>query len=156
VQHALDDTAAGFDIGVTVKSTHARGSFVVRNVTEPTFGAGTDAFTANRQARAGVAFSTGTSSTDGEAVIAADADLTTTPTVAGDERHLAAGVELWAPGRRIGVRGGGALNTIGDRRPSSSVGVSLALKQRVYLDGQVTGGSDAARKGWGISLRLTF
>ena len=156
VQHAFDDTAAGFDVGLIVKSTHVRGAFVVRNVTEPTLGTGADAFTATRQARAGVAFSTGTSSTDGEAVIAADADLTRTPSVAGDERHLAAGVELWAPGRRIGVRGGGAVNTTGDRRGSSSVGVSLALRKGLFADGQLTSGSDEARKGWGIDLRLTF
>ena len=71
-----------------------------------------------------------------EITVAIDADLTTTPTAAGDERHLATGVEAWLVNRRVGLRGGVGMNTDrrirGDRR---SVGVSVGLRAGLYLDG---------------------
>jgi hypothetical protein len=155
LEHALDNTQADLDVGIIVKSTHVRAGATLRNVRAPGFGSGANTLVLERQARAGVAVTSG-SSTGGEVALAADVDLTTTPTVAGDERHLAGGIELWAPNRRIGVRGGVAMNTIGETRASASGGLSVAFRKGAYIDTELTGGSDLARKGWGIDLRLTF
>jgi hypothetical protein len=50
-----EETHAGLDVGAMAVLGRARFGLMVRNVTEPEFGAGSDAFTLRRQARAGVA-----------------------------------------------------------------------------------------------------
>jgi hypothetical protein len=85
-----------------------------------------------------------------------DADLTKTTTSAGDERHVAGGIELLLANRRLGLRGGVSANTLGDSRVAPSGGASLAIRSGTFIDGALTGGSDPARKGWGIDLRVTF
>ena len=92
----------------------------------------------------------------GGATVAVDADVTTTPTVFGDERRVAVGGEVWTVARTFGVRGGVSVNTIGDRRTALSGGLSAALKKGMYVDGQLTGGTDEGRRGWGVGLRVTF
>jgi hypothetical protein len=88
--------------------------------------------------------------------IVLDADLTTTATAAGDQRHLAGGVELWAH-RRLGVRGGFTVNTVGDLRPTFSAGVSAAVRPSLFLEAAATHGDGAAaRNSWGIGARATF
>ena len=52
---------------------------------------------------------------------------------------------LGAPGKP-GAAGSGA----------AAVGLSAALKKGVYVDGQLTGGANDGRKGWGVALRVTF
>jgi hypothetical protein len=129
---------------------------MVRNVKQPEFGTGADALTLSRHARVGAAVSTGTRGVIGAATVAVDADLTTTATVFGDERRLAAGGELWTTGRTFGIRGGVNVNTIDDRRTALSAGLSVALKKGLYADGEVTGGTDFGRRGWSAGLRVTF
>ena len=90
-----------------------------------------------------------------EVTIAADADLTKTMTVVGETRHMTAGAELWLWTRSVGIRGGLSKDTVVDRG-SASVGLSLALRSGIYLEGQLTGGSDATRPSWGSGLRVTF
>jgi hypothetical protein len=67
---------------------------------------------------------------------------------------------VWLFARRVGVRGGIAGNTIGERRATASGGLSLMLTSgayvKTYVDGQVTRGSDDSRRGWSASLRATF
>ena len=50
--------------------------------------------------------------------------------------------------------------SLGERRPSYSGGASVILVAGgylgTYIDAQVTGGADEARRGWGVGLRLTF
>jgi hypothetical protein len=151
------ETHVGLDVGAMAVFGPARIGVMVRNAfTEPEFGSGADAFTLSRTARLGAAVSSGTRGVIGSATVAVDADLTKTTTVFGDERRLAAGGELWTSARTIGVRGGVSVNTIGDRRTSLSGGLSAALKKGMYADGELTGGTDQGRKGWGIALRLTF
>lgn len=156
IDHVEGDTHADLDVGVMVKATHVRAGAVMKNVAKPTLGSGADALALDRQVRVGLALMSGGSATAADIVFAADADLTVTTTPVGDERHAAAGLELWAPNHRIGVRGGAAVNTVGDARGSVSGGVSLAFRKGAYVDGQLTGGSDPARKGWGVDLRLTY
>jgi hypothetical protein len=85
-----------------------------------------------------------------------DADLMKTTTVFGDQRRVAVGGEVWTSRRILAVRGGLSANTIGSRRLSPSGGVSAAFRRGMYVDAEVTGGSDAGRHGWGVALRVTF
>jgi hypothetical protein len=147
---------AGLDVGAMAVFGRARIGVMVRNVNETQFGSGSDAFTLSRHARVGAALSSGTRGVIGSATVAVDADLTTTATVNGDERLLAAGGEAWTTTRTFGVRGGVSVNTIGARRSALSGGVSAALKKGVYADGELTGGTDQGRHGWALGLRLTF
>ena len=150
------ETHAGLDVGAMAVFGPARIGVMVRNVKQPEFGSGTDAFTLSRTARLGVVVSSGTRGVVGGATVAVDADLTKTTTVFGDERRLASGGEVWTSARTFGVRGGVSVNTIGDRRTSLSGGLSAALKKGLYADGAITGGTDLGRKGWAVGLRVTF
>ena len=153
---ASGETHAGLDVGAMAVFGRARIGLTVRNVKQPEFGSGPDAFTLSRHARVGAALSSGTRGVIGSATLAVDADLTKTTTVLGDERHVAVGAEAWSPKRTFGVRGGVGANTIGSRRTSLSAGASAALKKGIYVDGEVTGGTDEGRHGWGAGLRVTF
>jgi hypothetical protein len=127
---------------------------MVRNVKEPEFDQG--GFKLARTARVGVAMSSGTRGVIGAATVAVDADLMTVPTVFGDERRLSTGGEVWTSARTIGVRGGVSVNTTGTKRTALSGGVSATLRKGMFSDGEITGGTDQGRKGWGVGLRLTF
>ncbi len=150
------ETHSGLDMGVMASFGAVRAGLTVRNVREMEFGNGPDAVTLHRQARAGVAISTGRRGVIGSATVAFDADLTRTPTAVGDERHLALGVEAWTPTRRLGLRGGVSANTTGARRSSLGGGASAMVRSRTYVDAEVTGGSDEGRHGWAVALRMTF
>jgi hypothetical protein len=155
LQHALDETHAGLDIGALATFSGVRVGFVVKNVTEPSFGR-VDPVTLSRQVRTGLAITEGSQASAAQVTISADADLTRVTTVDGDERHVGGGLELWLARRRIGLRGGVSANTLGATRTSPSAGLSLALRSGTYLDGAWTTGSDPTRKGWGVDLRVTF
>jgi hypothetical protein len=150
------ETHPGLDVGAMVVFAPVRIGLMVRNVKQPEFDGGGDPFTLARTARAGVALSTGTRGVIGGATVAVDADLMKTTTVFGDERRLAAGGELWTSARTIGVRGGISVNTIGTKRTALSGGISATVRKGMYADGEITGGTDQGRKGWGVGLRLTF
>jgi hypothetical protein len=147
---------AGLDVGAMAAFGRARIGVMVRNVNEVDFGSGGDAFTLRRHARAGAALTSGTRGVIGSATVAVDADLTTTTTVIGEERLVAVGGEAWTTTRTFGVRGGVSVNTIGARRTALSGGVSAAVKRGVYADAALTGGTDQARHGWALGLRVTF
>jgi F plasmid transfer operon protein TraF len=150
------DTRLGLDVGAMGVLGPFRVGVMVRNVTRPEFGNGADAFTLDRQARIGAALTSGSRGVIGQATVAVDGDLTTTPTVLGDERRIAVGGELWTVSRVIGIRGGVSVNTIGTGRTALSGGASAALKKGLYADGELTGGTDSGRRGWGVGLRVTF
>jgi hypothetical protein len=142
------------DIGVMASRGALKVGLTVRNLSQPEFKtAGTQgsvALSLRRQARAGIAV------TPSEGwVVAADLDLTRTRDSLGDERSFAAGSE-----RRIGgkafVRGGLRLNTAGPRSPAVAAGGSYAVGGSLLLDAQVTGGSDRAQRGWGVSARFVY
>ncbi len=154
--HAQSETHGALDVGAMASFGKMRFGLAVRNATAPEFGRGAAAIVLDRQARAGVALtSTGNGRTDG-VTLALDADLTTTTTAAGDERHVAGGIEAWMLRRRLGLRGGLSANMAGDARLVSAAGVSVALRRAMYLDGEATGGSDQTRRGWGLALRVSF
>jgi hypothetical protein len=103
-----------------------------------------------------VALTTAARSSFGGIVVAVDADMMAVPTAVGDERRIAVGGEVWSRGRTIGARGGFSASTLGDARTAGSGGISVAVKRGIYLDGQLTGGSDSTRKGWSAAFRVTF
>jgi len=150
------ETHRGLHIGAMAVFGRTRLGLTVRNVTEPEFGSGPDAITLRRQARAGVAISSGTRGVIGSATVAVDADLTRTATALGDERRVAAGVEVWTPKRNVGVRGGLSGSTLGDGRSSFSGGLSAAVRRGTYVEAEATGGTDDSRRGWSLGFRVTF
>ena len=150
------DMHSGLDMGAMAVFGRTRLGLTVRNVTEPEFGDGPEAIRLRRHARAGVAISSGTRGVIGSATVAVDADVTRTATALGDQRRVAAGVEVWTPKRSVGVRGGLNANTIGDRRSSFSGGVSAAVRRGTYVEAEATGGTDDSRRGWSIGTRVTF
>jgi hypothetical protein len=151
------ETKGGLDMGAMATVGRARFGLMVRNVTEPEFDTGSETFKLRRHARAGAAVTTGSRGVIGGATVAVDADLVKTPTVLGDERRVAAGGEVWMWRQMVGLRGGASMSTIGDRRSSLSAGASGAVRPGTYIDAELTGGgSDEERRGWAVSLRVTF
>jgi F plasmid transfer operon protein TraF len=149
-------THADLDLGALARFGHVRAGFTVKNVRAPEFGTGADQMALKRQARAGVALVGQSPGLINELALAFDADLTRTTTAVGDERHVAGGIEAFTLKRHLGLRGGLSANTVGSARVSPSVGASLGVRTALYVEGQLTGGNDAARRGWGLDLRLTF
>lgn len=150
------ETHGDLDVGAMLTIERLRLGLTLRNATQPTLDRGVNAWTLKRQARAGAALTTGTRGAIGSVTVAVDADLTTATTVLGDERRLAAGGELWTTNKRLGVRGGLNVSTIAARNAAVSGGLSAELRSKTYIDLQTTGGSDKARQGWGVALRVTF
>ena len=152
-----DATKTGLDVGAMAAFRRARFGLMVRNMTEPDFGSGVDAFTLQRHVRAGGAFASAPRGVIGSLTVSVDADLTRMATPVGDERRVAVGAEAWTPRRGFGVRGGASRSTIGPERSVFSGGASTALRASLFVDAHVTkGGTDKGRHGWGLALRVTF
>jgi hypothetical protein len=145
------ETEADLDLGAMASFGNTRLGFAVKHVKEPKFGDGVNHLVLRRQVRAGLAFVA-----RGTVTVAVDADLTRTATLFGDARHVAAGAEAWLRRRRIGLRGGVSVNTVGGTRASASTGLSLAVRPSTFVDAALTVGSDRSREGWNLGLRVTF
>jgi hypothetical protein len=148
-------TRGDLDVGAMAWFGKVKLGVNVRNVTRPTFGEGSDETALPRQARGGFSVTSVASGFDA-IVLAADADLTRTTTGFGDVRHVAVGGEAWLRGRRFGFRGGLTANTIGERRPSYSTGVSVAPIRGLFIEASKTIGSDESLSGWTSNLRFSF
>ena len=141
------------DIGVMAVASFGRAGLTVRNVTEPSFDTGAgDELPLQRQARAG-----GSLLLLPNWKLAGDVDLLQTDGPFGDLREVSLGSEGQVT-RRLTARGGVRFNTAGDigGAPAVSVGGSYAVMGSVQIDGQYTGGSDKALRGWGIAGRVVF
>ena len=154
------DTHADVDIGALARFRVMRLGLVVKNVRKPTFATADGPLQLDRYARAGVALRAQSSRFVNDLALALDADLMKITTIAGDERRVAGGLEVWTFSRALSVRLGASTNTIDEPRSAIAGGASVVLLSgaylKSYLDAQVTRGSDEARRGWGIALRLTF
>lgn len=150
------NTRSSLDIGAMAAFRHLRVGLSVRNATEPKFGSGEDEIRLRRAARAGVLYLVNPDNPLAAITVSADADLTKTVTAVGEIRHAALGAEAWFLNRRLGVRGGLTANTIGERRPTSSTGASVAVLKSLYLEGARTFGSDGSIAGWSTTVRVTF
>jgi hypothetical protein len=149
------------DLGVLVGTGSLRGGVAVRNLRAPAFETGSGAvLRLHRQVRAGAAFTPGREAlrhaADDGWILALDADLTLTPTSAGDRRMVAAGVERWFAGHRLGLRGGVRANTVGAARPAAAAGVSVGVRSGVLIEAHVTRGGQDADRSWGVGLRVGF
>jgi hypothetical protein len=149
------------DLGAMLSAGPLRLGVVLRNAREPGFDAddGTR-LRLERQARVGIAMTPGREAVEHAAgdgwILAVDADLTRTRATAGDRRMVAAGVERWLAGHRVGVRAGGRGNTVGPPRPAGSAGVSLGVRSGIFLEAHVVRGGTDADRGWGVGMRAGF
>jgi hypothetical protein len=150
------------DIGVLAVGGSLRLGAVFKNIHEPEFeapGLTPDAppalFTVQRQGRVGAAFNP-EAATGLPLTIAVDVDVLTYTTPSGDRRMAAVGVEQWFFTKRFGVRGGGRMNTRGERELSASAGATIALRGGLYMDGHVVLGRKVDEQGWGVATRISF
>jgi len=148
------ETRGDIDVGAMAVFGVTRLGLSVKHLTEPAFGEGAASVSLPRQARAGIAFVTQRRGTGQGLTVAFDTDLTRTATALGDVRDLAGGAELSL--NRFAVRGGFAMNTVGDARPSGSAGASLGIRRGLLVDGAITRGSNTSQRGWTADLRMTF
>jgi len=156
LENALSDTEADLDIGAMGAFGPMRVGLTVRNVRQPTFGAGADAYELTRRARVGAALVHSSPGAIDRIVVAVDADLTSAPVAGRDEREVAGGAEVWWRNRRIGVRGGGGVNTVTGGGSFGAFGLTVVPYPRLNVEGAVTRGSDSMRDQWSVGLRLTF
>ena len=143
------------DIGVMASFGKVRGGLTVRNVAEPDFSTtGGGVVTLNRQTRAGIAY-VGVPGL----IVAADVDLERATGSLGEVQDLATGAEAKLF-RRVAVRSGFRFNTLGDEpgghAPVYSLGTTVTTYRSLLIDTQVTLGSRAADRGWGIAARLVY
>jgi hypothetical protein len=140
------------DLGVMAGLGRVRAGLTLRNLTEPSFGSPGQSVPVKlqRQARAGLAVAP-----VGGWILAADVDILRPERAAGPARRFAVGTEGRVH-RKAFVRGGISANATGDRSPSVSAGASFAATGSLLIDAEVTGGSDTAARGWGVSARLGY
>ena len=145
------------DIGALAWIGRLRLGLVVRNLMAPEFDvSGGEPWRLERQARIGASFGGEPARGQRPWTVAVDADVTTTSLPEGDRRTLAAGGERWWSDRRIALRGGARLQTVGDPRPAASAGMSVGVRAGMLIEAQATGGVDDGDRGWSVAARLTF
>lgn len=147
---------ADVDAGAMLAVDRWRVGVVARNLTTPSFEGpdGGASVELEREVRLGVAWGHGWPGTS-RVVVSADADLTERSAPGGDRRDIAAGVETWWLGQRLGVRGGVRGSTAGAARPVLATGVSAALTSGFFVEAHVAGG-DRGGRSWSIGARVTF
>ncbi len=137
------------DVGIMAGTGPVRVGVVARNLREPEFAASDEVtLVLERQLRAGIAVRPRDS-----LLLAVDADLSTTATLDGPRRMVAAGVEQRFA--RFAVRAGGRYDLErDDPAPVGAVGVSVELTSSFWIDGQATRSRNDDERGWGVSARI--
>ena len=145
------------DVGVLAVAGPVRLGGAVRNVRAPEFGAGGpgQGIQLARQVRVGAAFNP-EDATGVPLTIALDADVVSYSAGTGDRRVVAVGAERWIASKRVGIRAGGRLNTVGARDRSATAGLSVSLRPGMFVDGHVVRGGSADDRGWGVAARVSF
>lgn len=143
------------DVGAMATLGTLRAGVTIRNITEPDFNLPQGgAIELKRQSRAGIAYF-GVP----DLIVAADVDIERNRGLVGDVRNLAAGAELRLAPRAV-VRGGLRVNTLSDQpgghAPIATLGGTFATVRSLLVDGQVTLGSTAGDRGWGIAARFVY
>ena len=148
------DSTFDLDVGVLAVAGPFRVGGVVRNVRAAELG-GSDGVALPRQVRIGAAF-------DGEAAgvlpvtVAVDADLRRYPAPGGERRVIAVGAEQWFAQRRLGLRAGARVNTVGLEERAATAGVSGAVRSGLLLETHVVFGGSVDERGWGVAARVSF
>lgn len=154
---AQTTTRLDVDAGAMFALSQWRVGLAARNLTRPEFEApapGVAGWTLDREVRAGAAWGSGWPGRS-RVVVSTDADLASRMTASGERRDVAAGVETWWLGHRLGVRGGVRGSALGDTRAVAAAGVSVALREGAYLETHVTAG-ERRERAWSIGARFTF
>jgi hypothetical protein len=153
------DSHGDLDLGALARLGVMRLGVTVKNLRKPEFETATGPLTLDRQARAGFALVGHSTGWVSDMTLAVDADLVETSGLAGKTRRVAGGVEAWMFRRLLGLRAGVSGNTV-ESGSAVSAGASLEALSgkyvKTFVDGQVTRGSEASRRGWGVGLRATF
>jgi hypothetical protein len=89
-------------------------------------------------------------------IVALDVDLRRYAVATGDRRVVALGGEGWLFGRRVGLRAGGRINTVGAEDRAGTAGVSVAVRSGVFVDWHLVRGGTAEDRGWGLAARVSF
>lgn len=149
------DAESRFDLdaGLIGEAGPIRIGAVMRNIREPKFA--NAAFTLPRQTRVGAAIDVEKAGGP-PLILAVDADVRTYATGTGDRRVIAVGAEQWLWTKRIGVRGGARFNKVGAQERAATAGVSIRVRNGMYVEGQVIRGGSDAERGWGLGTRVTF
>lgn len=149
------------DVGVLAVAGPLRFGGVVKNLRQAEFddgtGAGETSMRLPRQARVGVAFDAAQRRTSSAAwVVSADLDVVRYTTGTGDRQVIAAGAERWLFGERLGIRGGGRFNEVGQKERSATAGVSAAIRSGFLVEAHVVRGGSDDERGWGVGARVSF
>ena len=143
------------DVGLLAVAGAIRLGALVRHLREPVFAASNGAMRLPRQGRVGIAVDT--EAVGGQPLIVSlDADVSRVSTAAGERRNLAFGAERWIWNKRVGVRGGGRLNTLGRRERTATAGVSVAPRAGLSLEAYLARGGWDDDRGWGLGARVSF
>lgn len=158
----MTESRFDLDVGVLGVAGPIRIGGVVRNVREPEFGSAafvpdlpTTRLTLPRQVRVGVAFAAEEMS-DMPLTVALDGDLRAYDTATGARQVVALGAERWFLGKRFALRAGGRLNTRAARERAATVGMSVATRGGLLLEGHAVGGGDRGEQGWGVTARVSY
>jgi hypothetical protein len=149
------------DLGVLAVAGPVRLGAVVRNLRQPEWRAlepvaeTEESLSVPRQARVGLAVDLATGS-DRSVVAAFDGDVKAYAAASGERQMLALGVESWWLQKRLGVRAGGRVNARAARERTATVGLSVAPRGGVLIEGHYAGGGDRAEQGWGVTTRVSY
>jgi hypothetical protein len=162
VMRAAGRFAADVDAGVMAWANRFRFGLVARNLTTPTFGsdvsnrrdAAADEIELQREVRVGGAWGSGWTGIS-RVIVSVDGDVLARAAAGGDRRDVAAGVETWWIGQRLGLRGGVRRSTIGDARVAVAAGISAGLTPAMLLEAHVVRGQHDERS-WSVGARMAF
>jgi hypothetical protein len=152
-----DTSRVDVDAGVMMALEQWRLGVVARNLTTPEFDrpdADGGSVELEREVRVGAAWGSGWPGIS-RLVVSTDVDITRQASMTGERRDVAAGVETWWLGQRLGVRGGLRGSTSGEARPVVAGGVSAAIKAGVFVEAHLAHG-DQDERSWSVGARLTF
>jgi hypothetical protein len=150
VAGARSAATADLDIGLLGAIGAVRVGVVARNLRAPELAG----VRLDRQLRVGAAFDAAAAGGP-PVMVALDVDLREYLAASGRRRVLAVGAERWLMARRVGVRTGVRVNTVGARETAATAGLSVAVRSGVYVDAHGQGGS-GKEGAWGIAGRLSF
>jgi hypothetical protein len=145
--HGADANAFDVDAGVMFSRNHVRLGLVGRNLVTPSFEQPDgSAIELDREVRVGAAWGSGWTGIS-RVIVSVDGDLMSRVTPEGDRRDVAAGVETWWLGQRLGLRGGARRSTIGDARAAFAAGLSAGLTSGMLLEAHVVRGHAMSARG---------
>jgi hypothetical protein len=144
------------DAGAMLTANHLKFGVVARNLATPSFDVdgSEDPIEIGREVRVGAAWGSNWPGLS-RVIVSMDGDLLSRATAAGDRRDIAAGVETWWRGQRLGLRGGVRRSTIGDARAAVAAGISAGMTSGMLLEAHVVRGH-AAERSWSLGARVFF